>query len=286
MKRASDFYERFQGNWAVNAAVFTREEVNALRKHDHITETTARILLELYYDPVRDLHDTVRVFHRHHDSVPYDKESLMDLKRIANKYLETDNAATIRIKFTGEEPKDVFKHPEFVKYGTLYIDVDDTILAENWRGSGFDLRPWVMTQIRVLSQLFDLRWLTCWGEDKLKELFQRLNCGRYWQETTYCEWFHRSDANKADKLEAVLDGPPNWYWLEDPLCKDDVERLKFLGQKDRYISVSPTGPWGFTEACQKLFFLVGVTDKDIFAVDGHPDWFKVPTGTSPGTMMT
>lgn len=35
---------------------------------------------------------------------------------------------------------------------TLYIDIDDTIIAQIMPGSGFDLRPCVMTQLAVLGR--------------------------------------------------------------------------------------------------------------------------------------
>ena len=44
----------------------------------------------------------------------------------------------------------------------LYLDVDDTLISECLPGSGFDLRPGVVTQIRVLSKMFDCHWLTHW----------------------------------------------------------------------------------------------------------------------------
>lgn len=50
--------------------------------------------------------------------------------------------------------------PDLTKRPTVYIDVDETILAVIWEGSGFDLRPNVMTQLRVLKELYNVRWLT------------------------------------------------------------------------------------------------------------------------------
>ena len=45
---------------------------------------------------------------------------------------------------------------------TLYIDIDDTIIAQVLPGAGFDLRPCVMTQLTVLSKVYDCCWLTSW----------------------------------------------------------------------------------------------------------------------------
>ncbi|MGA7109241.1 MAG: hypothetical protein WBV28_10760 [Terracidiphilus sp.] len=38
---------------------------------------------------------------------------------------------------------------------TLYIDIDDTIIAQVLPGSGFDLRPCGRTQLRVLGWMYD-----------------------------------------------------------------------------------------------------------------------------------
>ena len=38
---------------------------------------------------------------------------------------------------------------------TLYIDIDDTIIAEVLPGAGRDLRPCVITHLTVLAQLYD-----------------------------------------------------------------------------------------------------------------------------------
>ena len=45
---------------------------------------------------------------------------------------------------------------------TLYIDIDDTIIAQVLPGSGFDLRPCVITQLTVLGRMYDSCWLTSW----------------------------------------------------------------------------------------------------------------------------
>ncbi len=45
---------------------------------------------------------------------------------------------------------------------TLYIDIDDTIIAQVLPGSGFDLRPFVITQLTVLGRMYDCCWLTSW----------------------------------------------------------------------------------------------------------------------------
>lgn len=36
---------------------------------------------------------------------------------------------------------------------TLYIDIDDTLIAQVLPGSGYDLRPCVITQLTVLGRM-------------------------------------------------------------------------------------------------------------------------------------
>ena len=51
------------------------------------------------------------------------------------------------------------------KFGRLYIDVDQTIIARYFPDTSLELRPGAISQLRVLSKLFDCRWLTCWPWD-------------------------------------------------------------------------------------------------------------------------
>lgn len=172
-----------------------------------------------------------------------------------------------------------YPHP-FQKKGILYLDVDDTIIAENFVGSGHDLRPWVMTQIRVLTELFDVRWLTCVSEESLEEMFKRLYAYRYFKNTTYCHWRNRPTSGKNEKVDYVLDNyvleGRNWYWVEDLITIDDAARLAVAGMASHYIPVNPVGPWEFTKACKELFKLANVTEKDIRSVEGDPQWFCTP----------
>jgi hypothetical protein len=151
---------------------------------------------------------------------------------------------------------------------TLYIDVDDTIIANCWDRSGFDLRPSVMTQLRVLKELFHVRWLTCWPEDCLQQLFKDLYGQDIWRDTQYENW------RQAEKVDAVLKGPVDWYWLEDPLYGTDVLRLRKAGLTHRYIQVNPRGSWAFAEACQKLFVLTGIDAKRLEEVGAKMEWFQ------------
>jgi hypothetical protein len=45
---------------------------------------------------------------------------------------------------------------------TLYVNIDDTIIAQVMPGSGFDLRPCVMAKLAVLGRMYDCCWLTTW----------------------------------------------------------------------------------------------------------------------------
>jgi len=63
--------------------VFTREEISALVKHNYVTDVTARLLIELYYNIDRqDRHGDYRIEH-HRIEVTYSREQLMELKRVA-----------------------------------------------------------------------------------------------------------------------------------------------------------------------------------------------------------
>ncbi len=161
-----------------------------------------------------------------------------------------------------------------LKRPTLYIDIDDTILACIWDGSGFDLRPNIMTQLRVLKELYNVRWLTCWGPEPLKKLIDSLYGQDIWRDTEYCAWMTRLSSGKNEKVDAVLEGPEDWYWLEDPLYGDDLLRLRKAGLESRYIQVEPRGPWAFADACKKLFVLTGVDNERLIAVGAKMEWFE------------
>jgi len=161
-----------------------------------------------------------------------------------------------------------------LKRQTLYIDVDDTIIANCWDRSGFDLRPNIMTQLRVLKELFNVRWLTCWPYDDLELLFKSLYGQDIWRDTEYCAWMTRLSSAKNEKVDAVLEGPEDWYWLEDPLYGDDLLRLRAAGLENRYIQVEPRGPWAFADACKKLFALTGVDAERLISVGAKMEWFE------------
>ncbi len=157
---------------------------------------------------------------------------------------------------------------------TLYIDVDDTIIANCWDRSGFDLRPNIMTQLRVLKELFSVRWLTCWPYDDLELLFKSLYGQDIWRDTQYEDWRASLHRGKGEKVDAVLEGPPDWYWLEDPLYGEDWDRLKKSGLEHRYIEVNPKGLWGFADACLKLFALTNIDSERLKAIEADIRWFE------------
>lgn len=139
---------------------------------------------------------------------------------------------------------------------TLYIDIDDTIIARVLPGSGFDLRPCVMTQLAVLGRMYDCCWLTTWPyteprrpktrHDRMS-IVTMMRC-LYGTEISeryrYAEWDRDHDDGKAEFVlrKATL---RDWYWIENPLFKYEYDALAAAGKSDRYICVEPQGPWGF-----------------------------------------
>jgi hypothetical protein len=167
---------------------------------------------------------------------------------------------------------------------TLYIDIDDTIIAQVLPGSGFDLRPCVMTQLRVLGRMYDCCWLTAWPYTELKRpgsyqdgmsVVTMMSClyGTRINETfRYAEWDRDHEHGKAEFV--LREGAPkDWYWIEDPLFKYEHEALVAAGKLDRYICVEPKGPWGFLNAVNELFRRSGKSANDIKSVGGRPEWF-------------
>ena len=167
---------------------------------------------------------------------------------------------------------------------TLYIDIDDTIIAQIVPGAGFDLRPCVMTQLTVLGKMYDCCWLTSWPytepkrpksrEDRMS-IVTMMRClyGTRINETFRCaEWDRDHDQGKAEFV--LREGAPkDWYWIEDPLFKEERMALDTAGQLGRYISVEPQGPWGFLDAVNELFRRSGKSANDIKHVGGRAEWF-------------
>ncbi len=161
---------------------------------------------------------------------------------------------------------------------TLYIDIDDTIIAQVLPGSGFDLRPCVITHLTVLGRMFDCCWLTSWPYMDLTTgasvatLMRVLYGARINETFRYADW----DRDHPDgKAGFVLrdDAPEDWYWLEDPIPNGERSALAAAGKLDRYIPVDSTGAWGFLDAINELFRLSGKTAADIRLAGGRPEWF-------------
>ena len=166
---------------------------------------------------------------------------------------------------------------DLTKRPTIFCDVDDTIIANCWEGSGFDLRPNIMTQLRVLKELYNVRWLTCWPYEPLELLFNSLYGQDIWRDTQYEDWNKQiEDGVWGEKVDAVLKGPANWYWLEDPIYGEDLLRLKEAKLEWRYIRVEPRGSYGFADACRKLFELTNVTPEKLKEIGANILWFERP----------
>jgi hypothetical protein len=163
-----------------------------------------------------------------------------------------------------------------VSKATLYIDVDDTIICDVYPGSPmFDLRPGVMTQLRVLTRLFQCRWLTVWPQERIVMFMRLLYGAKMNKDLLYQDWGKGHESRKAGAVLAP-EAPSNWWWLENPLTKAEYAALEEAGKLDRYIEVEPLGQWGFLDGVNELFRRAGITDQDIKRVQGNPDWFKRP----------
>jgi len=161
---------------------------------------------------------------------------------------------------------------------TLYIDIDDTILAEILPGSGRELRPGVITHLTVLGQLYDCCWLTSWpyspAENHMcvQTLMRALYGHRINQTFRYANWDREHPDGKAGfVLDA--DQPEDWYWLEDPLPIGESSALAAAGKLDRYIPVDPHGPWAFLDAVDELFLRTGISRADFDRIGARPEWF-------------
>jgi len=164
---------------------------------------------------------------------------------------------------------------------TLYIDIDDTILAEVLPGSVRDLRPCVITHLTVLAQLYDCCWLTSWpwspddappGTMCVQTLMRALYAHRINETFRYAKWDPDHPNGKAG---FVLDPSQtaDWYWLEDPLPIGERNALSSADKLDHYIPVDPQGPWGFLDAVNELFLRTGTTRAALDRIGAHLSWF-------------
>jgi hypothetical protein len=168
---------------------------------------------------------------------------------------------------------------------TLYIDIDDTIIAEVLRGSGRDLRPCVMTHLTVLGQLYDCCWLTSWPYSPadagpsgicVQTLMRSLYAHRINETFRYANWDREHPDGKAGFVLSP-DQPRDWFWLEDLIPCAERDALKIAGELDRYIPVDPQGPWGFLDAVNELFDRTGMTRSSFDRVSARPEWFDRST---------
>jgi hypothetical protein len=164
---------------------------------------------------------------------------------------------------------------------TLYIDIDDTIIAEVIPGSGRDLRPCVITHLTVLGQLYDCCWLTSWPYSpadappsgmSVQTLMRALYAHGINETFRYAHWDREHPDGKAG---FILDShqPHDWYWLEDPIPLGEHSALTSAGKLDRYIPVAQHGPWGFLDAINEVFLRTGITRLYFDRIGARPEWF-------------
>lgn len=167
----------------------------------------------------------------------------------------------------------------------LYVDIDDTFLANVYYGSGFDLRPGTMTYLRVLSKLFNCYWLTSWPYNSPKTQ-RKAHAGRdivtmmrnlygtsINQEFQYAQWAEGHPIRKAGYVLDPVRCDLDWWWLEDPITQEEYNALVAAGKLNRYIRVEPQGQWGFLDAINELFRRAGITENDLRKVQAKPEWF-------------
>ena len=163
----------------------------------------------------------------------------------------------------------------------LYIDIDDTIIAEVLPGSGRDLRPCVISHLTVLGQLYDCCWLTSWPYSPaeagtsgmcVQTLMRTLYAHRINETIRYANWDHEHPDGKAGFVLRP-DQPRDWYWLEDPIPGGERDALETSGELDRYIPVDPHGPWGFLDAVNELFVRTEITRAAFDRIGARPEWF-------------
>jgi hypothetical protein len=164
---------------------------------------------------------------------------------------------------------------------TLYIDIDDTIIAEVLPGSGRDLRPCVITHLTVLAHLYDCCWLTSWPYSPADaspsgmcvQTLMRALYGHHINETfRYAKWNHEDPDGKAGFVLHPGEHE-DWYWLEDPIPGGEREALASAGKLDRYLPVDPQGAWGFLDAVNELFLRTGITRAALDRIGARPEWF-------------
>ena len=155
----------------------------------------------------------------------------------------------------------------------LYVDIDDTLIAQCHLGSGFDMRPGVFTQLRILSRLFKCTWLTCWDRPRITEMVRLLYGIQINKEFLYADWGHGHPQRKAGYVLNPTRAQKDWWWIEDPLSPEEIKAITEAGKLDRYIPVEPQGYWGFLNGVNELFRRANITDNDLKRVGANPKWF-------------
>ncbi|HTM18100.1 MAG TPA: hypothetical protein VL135_14400 [Terracidiphilus sp.] len=144
---------------------------------------------------------------------------------------------------------------------TLYIDIDDTIIAEVIPGSGRDLRPCVITHLTVLGQLYDCCWLTSWPYSpadappsgmSVQTLMRALYAHGINETFRYAHWDREHPDGKAG---FILDShqPHDWYWLEDPIPLGEHSALTSAWQTRSLYPRCPARPLGIPRCHQRSF---------------------------------
>ena len=85
-------------------------------------------------------------------------------------------------------------------------------------------------------------------------------------------WDHEDSNGKAGFVLRP-DQPDDWYWLEDPIPKAELDALEAVGKLDRYIPVDPQGPWGFLDAVNELFRCTGISRPVLERIGARVEWF-------------
>jgi len=125
---------------------------------------------------------------------------------------------------------------------TLYIDIDDTIIAEVLPRSVRDLRPCVITHLTVLAQLYDCCWLTSWpwspddappGAMCVQTLMRGLYAHRINETFRYADWDRDHPGGKAGFVhEEFIDtrSNPVYYHLPFSLLMKQLHE-QFLAHR-------------------------------------------------------
>ena len=164
---------------------------------------------------------------------------------------------------------------------TLYIDIDDTIIAQVLPGSGFDLRPCVITHLTVLGRMYDCCWLTSWpyidttapGAGVSVATLMRSLYGASINETfRYADWDRDHPDGKAGfvlRHDAPKIGTGSK--IQSPKAKKPPSL-----QPANSIATSPSNlpvAWGFLDAVNELFDRTSKTSADLQQAGGRPEWF-------------